>query len=242
MDVQSICHNRSQLIIPQENHRTFVRVDNWICAAEVRQPHDPACSSHLCLPRAPKAPSMWPQGTRSKGSTARRAVSVLPSSLVCPVKSPVEKNTSSLDKLYGGGLYSLYSILLLPRFLESGAIEKKQSHCQRYHVQKTWFVAIHTPLWESIWSLTQQTASASKYLELPFSTPEDTVKYTFKTYIHCEVSEKSLYVIWSESIFKCSEKTLMEFMICYYSPTFASPIFSTVILFWTSFIWTWFSC
>lgn len=42
MDAQSICHNRSQLIIPQENHRTFVFLYNWICVAGVRQPQPAA--------------------------------------------------------------------------------------------------------------------------------------------------------------------------------------------------------
>lgn len=41
-DAQSICHNRHQLMPPHENHRTFVFPYNWICAAGLRQPHDPA--------------------------------------------------------------------------------------------------------------------------------------------------------------------------------------------------------
>lgn len=194
MDAQSICHNRSQLIIPQEHHRTFVCVYNWICAAEVRQPHNPACSSHLCLPTAPKAPNVWPQETRSKGNTARRAVSVLSSSLACPVKRPVKKNASSLDKLQRWIIFFV-SILLPPRFLESGATERNLkkiiplSEVPRLEKLGLWlcmhhfgkvFVVLHDRLLQhqNIWGL------------IPSSTPEDTVKCTFKTQIHCEVSEK----------------------------------------------------
>lgn len=75
MDAQSICHNSSQLIIPQENHRTFVSVYNWICAAEVRQPHNPACNSHLCFPGARKAPSLPTGNTEQRQHGTKGSVS-----------------------------------------------------------------------------------------------------------------------------------------------------------------------
>lgn len=202
MDAQSICHNRSQLIIPQENHRTFVSVYNWICAAGVRQPHNPACNSHLCLLGALKAPSVRPQETRSKGNTAQRAVSVLTSSLACPVKSPVEKNTSSFDKLrrwmvlfvkYLACYQGFQSLMQLKRtwkkiilLSEVPCSKKPGLWLSIYHFGKV-FVVLHDRL------LQHQNILGL----IPSSTPKDTVKYIFRTYIHCEVSEESFYVIWS---------------------------------------------
>lgn len=183
MDAQSICHNRSQLIIPQENHRTFVSVYNWICASEVRQPHNPACNSHLCLLGALKAPSIQPQETRSKGSTAQRAVSVLTLSLPRPLRSPVEKNTSSFDKRWRW--IALFVKYLLPRFPESDATERNlkkiillsEVPCSEkpglwlfiHHFGKA-FVVLHDRL------LQHQNILGL----IAFSTPEDTGKCTFK--------------------------------------------------------------
>lgn len=191
MDAQSICHNRSQLIIPQENHRTFVSVYNWICAAGVRQPHNPDCNSHLCLLGALKAPSVRPQETRSKGNTAQRAVSVLTSSLACPVKSPVEKNTSSFDKLrrwmvlfvkYLACYQGFQSLMQLKRTWKNNPIVRGTMF------KKTWFVAIHIPLWESLCSLTWQTASASKHFG--FNTFQHTKR-------HCKIHLQNIYPLWS---------------------------------------------
>lgn len=163
MDAQSICHNRSQLIIPQENHRTFVSVYNWICAAGVRQHHNPACNSHLCLPRALKAPRVWPRETWSKGNMDRSSVS--PHFLHSLSRPQWRKIHPHLTL----GRW----IILFVKYLAASKVswvwwnwkepEKNNPIVRGTMFRKTWFVAIHTLFWESVCSLTWQTSSASKY-------------------------------------------------------------------------------
>lgn len=65
---------------------------------------------------------------------------------------------------HGGGWCSLWSVWLLPRFPENWKDPEKNNPIVTGNTfRKTWLVATHTLLWESIGSLTQETASASKY-------------------------------------------------------------------------------
>lgn len=66
--------------------------------------------------------------------------------------------------------------------------KKEESIVRGTMFRNTWFVAIRTPLWESVCSLTQHTASASIYFG--FNTFQH-------TRWHCKMHLQSIYPLWS---------------------------------------------
>lgn len=158
MDAQSICHNRSQLIIPQENHRIFVFLCDWICAAGVRQPHNPARSSHLWLLWVLKTSSTQLRETLSKNNMALRAVTILPFSLACAENLSSCQGLSAEKYILIWQTMELDTLVLFVKLslvpccfwgfqsvMQLKGTWKEHWYYQRYGIQ--WFVTTHVPLW-----------------------------------------------------------------------------------------------